>query len=61
MPAEEFEAKYEEVDPISEGEYGFVCSGHRRADNLPVSVTHTHTHVPKHTHSEVLFLSRRFH
>ncbi|KAL6099319.1 uncharacterized protein ACO6RY_01165 [Pungitius sinensis] len=36
----EFEAKYEELDPIGEGGWGSVYAGRRRADNLPVAIKH---------------------
>lgn len=37
---EKFKAKYIEQDQLGEGGCGSVFAGYRRADNLPVSVTH---------------------
>ncbi|XP_034543187.1 aurora kinase-like [Notolabrus celidotus] len=36
----EFEAKYKELSPLGEGGYGFVYSGLRKADNVPVAIKH---------------------
>ncbi|XP_041832052.1 serine/threonine-protein kinase pim-1-like [Melanotaenia boesemani] len=35
---DEFEAKYQQENPLGEGGYGSVFAGYRKADNLPVAI-----------------------
>lgn len=65
--AAEFEAKYQQLNQLGEGGCGSVFAGYRKADNLPVGVTHflkyahtqTHTQCGQEMLTPVPFVSRR--
>ena len=44
----DLEAKYKQLDLLGAGGFGSVFAGYRKADNLPVSIIHTHTHRQTH-------------
>ncbi|XP_061842896.1 serine/threonine-protein kinase pim-2-like isoform X2 [Nerophis lumbriciformis] len=37
---EEFDAKYQQLEELGKGGFGFVFAGHRKSDSLPVAIKH---------------------
>nr|XP_057934666.1 serine/threonine-protein kinase pim-2-like [Doryrhamphus excisus] len=37
---EEFDAKYQQLEALGKGGFGFVFAGHRKSDSLPVAIKH---------------------